>query len=82
MPKLKVSPTEQQDRCIRAKINEGLEMQGLTIQILSNITGIPLSTLYGRIREPSKFTFGEMRVVGKALKFTPKIWEEIANHGL
>lgn len=46
MPKLKLSDRERQNRTLIAIIQSGKVMEGVSVEKLSKLTGIPKSTLY------------------------------------
>jgi len=82
MPKLAVSKDEEMNRIIHGSIRNALILQGIGVQKLSKLTGIPESTLYEKIRCPEKLTFRESRIIFRVLKYTDEEKERIAREGL
>ena len=77
MPKLPISDLELKDRTLRGSIKNAQEIQGITVSKLSKSTGIPESTLYAKIRDPSCFTIRELRLVFKVLRYPVEEKERI-----
>jgi hypothetical protein len=67
MPKLRASPTEQNNREIIAKIRYGMEMQQVTHEELALAVRITKQTLYHRYKRPDEFRLCELRQVSKKL---------------
>lgn len=82
MPKVAVSVLETKNRVARGSIKNALEVQGMSVEKLSALTGIPKSTLHSKIREPEKFNVREMRLVFKALHFPAEEKERFARDAL
>lgn len=70
MPKLKLSDRERQNRTLIAIIQSGKVMEGVSVEKLSKLTGIPKSTLYQRLSEPEDMRIGELREILRVLKIT------------
>jgi len=68
MPKLRVSPAEQSNREIIAKIRYGMEMQQVTHEELALAARITKQTLYHRYKRPDEFRLCELRQVSKKLR--------------
>lgn len=82
MPKLSVSAEEQKNRVLRGSIKNAQELQGINVEKLSKLTGIPASTLYAKIRDPACFTIRELRLVCKVLKYPEEEKERIAREAI
>ena len=70
MPITAVSENEIKNRVLRGSIDNARRLKDMGIDDLSNLTGIPESTLYAKIRDPNKFNLRELRLICKALKIT------------
>lgn len=77
MPKLKLSDRERQNRTLIAIIQSGKVMEGVSVEKLSKLTGIPKSTLYQRFSVPEDIRLGELREILKVLKIPEEEKERI-----
>lgn len=77
MPKLKLSDRERQNRTLIAIIQSEKVMEGVSVEKLSKLTGIPKSTLYQRFSVPEDIRLGELREILKVLKIPEEEKERI-----
>lgn len=77
MPKLKISDREKQNRTLIAIIQSGKTMEDISVQKLSKLTGIPMSTLYQRFGMPEDIRLGELREILRVLKISESEKERI-----
>lgn len=77
MPKLKLSDRERQNRTLIAIIQSAKVMDGVSVEKLSKLTGIPKSTLYQRFSVPEDIRLGELREILKVLKIPEEEKERI-----
>jgi predicted transcriptional regulator len=77
MPKLKLSDRERQNRTLIAIIQSAKVMEGVSVEKLSKLTGIPKSTLYQRFSVPEDIRLGELREILKVLKIPEEEKERI-----
>ena len=78
MPKLKINESELRCRKLRGCIKNAQEIQGINTIKTAELTGIPVSTLYARLKTPDDFSVGELRAVFRVLKITSEEKERIA----
>lgn len=82
MPKISVSKDEEMNRIIRGSIKNAQEIQGINVQKLAKLTGMPRSTMYYKIQHPENFTVGELRAVFKTLRYKGEEKERIAREAI
>lgn len=73
---------KEQDCIIRGSIKNLLEIRQTTVPVLATKTGMKESTLYAKIRNPSKFNIRELRKVYKALQMTDEEKERLAREAM
>ena len=78
VPRLKVNESELRGRKLRGCIKNAQEIQGINTIKTAELTGIPVSTLYARLKNPDDFSVGELRAVFRVLKITSEEKERIA----
>lgn len=78
MPKLKINESELRCRTLRGCIKNAQEIQGINTIKTAELTGIPVSTLYARLKNPDDFSLRELRDVFRVLKIPEKEKERIA----
>ena len=69
MPKLAISKDEEMNRIIRGSIKNAQEIQGMNVSKLAKLTGIPVSTLYYKMQNPTTFNIGELRTIFRVLRY-------------
>ena len=82
MPKLSMSKDEEMDRIIRGSIKNAQELQGMNVGKLSKLTGIPVSTLYYKMRNPTEFNLGELRTIFRVLRYKDEEKERLAREAI
>ena len=82
MPRLAISEAEEKNRVIRGSIKNARELHAINMQALAKLTGIPVSTLYAKTKDPDTMTIRELRVICKALKYSVEEKERIAREAL
>jgi len=78
LPRLKVNESELRCRKLRGCIKNAQEIQGINTVKTAELTGIPVSTLYARLKNPDDFSVRELRDVFRVLKIPEKEKERIA----
>jgi|GEM_PF-1674278 len=68
MPKICKNESQVQDLSLQATIDRHLRLRGITKKELAVRLHMGLPTLFNKIREPEKFTLGELRRLGRELK--------------
>ena len=76
--RLKVNESELRCRKLRGCIKNAQEIQGINTIKTAELTGIPVSTLYARLKKPDDFSVRELRDVFRVLKIPEKEKERIA----
>lgn len=76
--RLKVNESELRCRKLRGCIKNAQEIQGINTIKTAELTGIPVSTLYARLKNPDDFSVRELRDVFRVLKIPEKEKERIA----
>ena len=82
MPRLAINEDEKRNRIIRGSIKSAQEIQGMGVQKLAKLTGIPVSTLYWKLKNPTAFNVGELRTIFKALRYKDEEKERFAREGI
>ena len=62
--------SNKQDLLLKATIKKQMLLNGIDTKALAGMMNVGVSTLYDKIRTPSKFTVGQLRMVCKALHFS------------
>lgn len=82
MPRYTTKTRQNEDRTISANIAYHAALLGINNVLLAKSTGIKQATLYSRLKNPCKFTVGELRQICQILNvkltdlFTNKKEEE------
>lgn len=82
MPKLSISKDEEMNRIIRGSIKNAQEIQGMNVCKLSKLTGIPVSTLYYKMQNPTTFNIGELRTIFRVLRYKDEEKERLAREAI
>lgn len=82
MPRLTVSKDEEMNRIIRGSIKNAQELQGVGVEKLSRLTGIPSSTLYHKIRNPESLNVRELRLIFKTLRYKEEEKERLGREAI
>ena len=82
MPRIAICEDERKNRILRGGIKNAQELQGIKVSKMSKLTGIPESTLYAKIREPSSFTIRELRLVYGVLKIPEEEKERLGREAI
>jgi hypothetical protein len=77
LPRLKKTDAEKSHDVIRAVIKYGMVLQDLNVSTLSSITGIGRTTLYDRLKTPSKATVGDVAIISKKLKLSEEMKQQL-----
>ena len=67
-------------QAITSQITDAMEAQGLTLNRLSAISGVPRVTLSRRMANPDTFTLSEVAAVAGALGLTPVVGMSADTH--
>lgn len=83
MPRSMVKNIPEEQNCIfRGSIKNQMELRRTTIPELAMKSGMKESTLYAKIRDPSKLTLRELRRLYKALQMPVEEKERIAREAM
>lgn len=82
MPRLAISKDEEMNRIIRGSIKNAQELQGVGVEKLSRLTGIPLSTLYHKIRNPESLNVRELRLIFRTLRYKEEEKERLGREAI
>ncbi|WP_333813221.1 hypothetical protein [Muricomes intestini] len=82
MPKLAISKDEEMNRIIRGSIKNAQEIQGMNVSKLAKLTGIPVSTLYYKMQNPTTFNIGELRTIFRVLRYKNEEKERLAREAI
>ena len=82
MPKLAISKDEEMNRIIRGSIKNAQEIQGMNVSKLAKLTGIPVSTLYYKMQNPTTFNIGELRTIFWVLRYKNEEKERLAREAI
>jgi len=62
--------TNKKDVLLQATIKKQMLINGIDTKALAGMMNMGVSTLYEKLRSPSKFTVGQIRMVCSALHFS------------
>lgn len=82
MPRLAVGKEEMQNRILKGAIENRLAIVNMTKPELAKKTGIPESSLYSKIRNPSKFNLADLRKVFVVLRMPEEEKERLARESI
>lgn len=70
MPKLRVPPSEKQNRILTANIVRGMELCQVDHVTLARSSRMSVPTWYRRMKNPGEFKLEELRAIAQKLKTT------------